>query len=813
MAKDVDVSESLSFQLTGLSCASCVHRAESALTSVDGVNSARVNLATGRADVTYQRPAKAAEIFAAANDAGYPAAIEEVALDVEGATCASCVSRIEAALRGVDGVQSATMNLATGAAHVLAVAGTAQTALVGAVSGAGYVATLPQSRVERVDRHAQDAASLRSRFLWAALLTLPVFATEMGGHLFAPLHLWIGTTVGHDLSRYIQFAVISVVLFWPGAMFFLKGLPALWHRRPDMNSLVALGAGAAWAYSSLVTFAPELFPPDARQVYFESAGVIVTLILLGRLLEARAKGRTGDAIKQLISLAPEIARVEREGKIVEINANQLAAGDIVHIRPGERAPVDGVITKGQSHVDESMLTGEPLPVAKQTGDAITGGTLNGTGALAYRATAVGSATVLARIVGIVEHAQATKLPVQAVVDRVTMWFVPAVLLTAAVTVAIWLAVGPEPVLSNALVAGVSVLIIACPCAMGLATPTSIMVGTGRAAELGVLFRGGNALQALQNAQVVALDKTGTLTAGKPEMTEMILADGHERAEVLAILAAVETKSEHPIAQAIARAGAELRLPEVEEFTSLTGRGAKASVGDHSVLIGSSRLMAEEGVETARFEPDLDRIASAGKTPVVAAIDGQITAVLAVSDPIKPTTREAIDSLHDMGLKVAMLTGDTGATAHAIATELGIDTVRAELLPVDKLSAIQELRANFGSVAFVGDGINDAPALAEADAGLAIGTGTDVAIEAAGVVLMSGDLRGVVCALSISRAVMKNVRQNLFWAFGYNILLIPVAAGVMFPLLGVLLSPELAAGAMALSSVFVVTNALRLRKAT
>jgi Cu+-exporting ATPase len=578
-----------------------------------------------------------------------------------------------------------------------------------------------------------------------------------------------------------------------------------------MNSLVAVGTAAAWIYSTLAVFAPAVFPDGTRAVYFEAAAVICTLILAGRMLEARAKGRAGAAIARLVGLQPKSARVLRGDATEEMPLDALATGDLVLVRPGERLPVDGVVAAGESAVDESMITGEPVPVVKARGDVVTGGTVNGTAALTIRATAVGHDTVLARIIRLVEEAQGAKLPIQRLVDRVTRVFVPVVLVLAVLTVAAWLVFAPEGSKTLALVAGVSVLIIACPCAMGLATPMSILVGTGRAAELGVLFRRGDALQKLADARVVAFDKTGTLTRGKPEVTEIVMAEGVARDEVLPLIAAVEAASEHPLAAAVTRAW-EGDLPQATGVRALTGRGVTGQVGEARVLVGSARLLREEGVDTAALDGVVARVAAEARTPVMAAVDGRAVAVLAIADPVKPEAAEALAGLHTAGLSAAMVTGDTEATARAIARELGIDTVLAEVLPKGKAEAVAELRARYGAVAFVGDGINDAPALAAADTGIAIGTGTDVAIEAADVVLMSGDPRGVVTALDLSAATMRNIRQNLFWAFAYNAALIPVAAGVLYPATGLMLSPILAAGAMALSSVFVVTNALRLRRA-
>jgi P-type Cu+ transporter len=646
--------------------------------------------------------------------------------------------------------------------------------------------------------------------LFAAALALPVFILEMGAHLVPAFHHVIADTIGMQTSWIIQFILTTLVLFGPGRVFFAKGLPALFKGAPDMNSLVALGTGAAWTYSVVATFLPTLIRADMRAVYFEAAAVIVVLILLGRLLEARAKGRTGAAIQALMGLQARQARVLRAGKLVAVDVDALVVGDIITLRPGERVPVDGTVTEGSSPVDESMMTGEPVPVVKTTGDALTGGTVNGQGGLTFAATRVGKDTTLAQIIRMVTEAQGAKLPIQDVVDRVTLWFVPAVLALAMLTVAVWLAVGPDPTL--ALVAGVSVLIIACPCAMGLAVPTSIMVGSGRAAEMGVLFRKGAALQQLADVSVIAFDKTGTLTEGKPHLTDLVLADGFDRADVLRLAAAVEAKSEHPIGAAIVNAArAEvLGAAEVSDFRAIAGFGVSATVDGRRVLIGADRLLARDGIATDALAATETALAERGRTALFVAIDGQAAAVIAVADPVKPGSAVAIAALKAKGLKIAMITGDKRETAEAIAREIGIDHVVAGVLPDGKVAALDQLRAQ-GKIAFVGDGINDAPALAHADIGIAIGTGTDVAIETADLVLMSGDLRGVVNAVAVSQATMRNIRQNLGWAFGYNVALVPMAAGVLYPVFGLLLSPVFAAAAMALSSVSVVSNALRLRR--
>jgi len=806
--------ETISLPIEGMTCASCVGRVERALKAVPGVLGASVNLATERAEVRLSGPLDRAELIRAVEDVGYTVAASTVELAIEGMTCASCVGRVERALRAVPGVTDATVNLATERATVKGSADAAT--LIKAVADVGYEARpVDRSGAANAEAEAQKEEERRvlSRdLLVAAGLTLPVFALEMGSHVIPGLHHLIASTIGIGTSWMIQFVLTTLVLAFPGIRFYQKGIPALLRAAPDMNSLVAVGTLAAYAYSLVATFAPGLLPAGTVNVYYEAAAVIVTLILLGRVLEARAKGRTSEAIKRLVGLQAKTARVRRGASVIEIEVADVAPGDIVEVRPGERVPVDGEVIEGESWIDESMITGEPLPVAKSAGATVTGGTVNQTGAFAFRATAVGGDTMLAQIIRMVEEAQGSKLPIQGLVDKITMWFVPAVMTLAALTFGVWFFFGPDPALTFGLVNAVAVLIIACPCAMGLATPTSIMVGTGRGAELGVLFRKGDALQGLQDARVVALDKTGTLTEGKPTLTDLVLADGFQRADVLSRIAAVEAKSEHPIARAIVEAAeAEgLTLPALSRFESVTGFGVAAEAGGIRVEIGADRYMVKLGHDVGTFADAAARLADEGKSPLYAAIGGRLAAIIAVADPIKETTPEAIRALHALGLKVAMITGDNRRTAEAIARRLGIDEVVAEVLPDGKVAAIKRLKS-LGSVAFVGDGINDAPALAESDVGLAIGTGTDVAIEAADVVLMSGSLKGVPNAIALSRATMRNIRQNLFWAFAYNAALIPVAAGALWPVSGVLLSPVFAAGAMALSSVFVLGNALRLRR--
>ncbi|MBX9468274.1 MAG: heavy metal translocating P-type ATPase [Rhizobium sp.] len=843
-----------------MTCASCVRRVEKAVASVPGVAESAVNFATETLSVTPGEGFSAEALLAAIEKAGYEAKAQTVVLEIEDMTCASCVSRVEKALKSVPSVETASVNLATGEAVVKVLGGVqALPALSAAVAKAGYAVRLsggdepggdgaeknatagqglqPDARPSglasagdsREARREREISGLKRDFLIALVLTLPLFVMEMGGHLYPPLHHVLMDVFPGNTLYLLQFALATAVLAGPGRRFYLKGIPALLRFAPDMNALVAIGTGAAYLHSLVTTFAPGLLPVDARHVYYEAATVIVTLILLGRLLEARAKGRTGAAIRKLAGLQAKTARVERDGKTRDVALSEVKIGDVVVVRPGERIPVDGRVIDGASAVDEAMISGEPIPVEKGPGATVIGGTVNGSGSFRFEATGVGADMMLSRIIRMVQEAQGAKLPIQKLVDEVTAWFVPAVIGIAVVTFLIWLIVGPDPAYTHGLVAAVAVLIIACPCAMGLATPTSIMVGTGRAAELGVLFRKGEALQSLAGIDWVVMDKTGTITAGKPEVSEIVTAEGFDEAEVLRLTASLEARSEHPLADAIVRA-AEARaiaLSDVDNVEAVAGFGVTGMVEGRRIAAGADRFMVKLGVmqepianlspqgggaSTADLQATVTRLADEGASPLYVAIDGKLAAAIAVADPIKPTSARAIAALKARGLKLMMVTGDNARTAHAVAKKAGIDAVVAEVLPEGKVSAIKELQAKGERVAFVGDGINDAPALATADAGIAIGTGTDVAIESADVVLVNGDLMGALHAIELSDRVMANIRQNLFWAFGYNVALIPVAAGLLYPLFGVTFSPMLGAAAMGLSSVFVLTNALRLKKA-
>ena len=827
-----DVLSRATLGVEGMTCAACSGRVERALRAVPGVHEATVNLATERATVQFDAAeATPLALAEAVQRAGYGVRTEEVTFAVGGMTCAACVGRVEKALRGADGVVEASVNLATERARVRYASGTDVETLYEAVRRTGYdvVEAAAGTSVEDAEAEARalDRQRLRRRLLWAAGLTLPLFLLEMVPMAIPGGMAWVDGLVPMRTRWLVAFALATAVQFGPGWRFYRAGWAAARHGAPDMNTLVALGTTAAYGYSVVATFLPGVLPEGAVHVYYEASATIITLILLGKWFEARAKGQTSDAVRALLGLRAETARVVRDGGTgngpveTEVPIEDVAVGDVVRVRPGEKVPVDGVVTDGTSYVDESMVTGEPVPVAKGAGAEVVGGTVNQAGALLVRTTHVGADTVLAQIVRLVEEAQASRPAIQALADRVVAVFVPIVLVIAALVFGVWLVVGPSPALTYALVAAVSVLIIACPCAMGLATPVSVMVGTGKAAELGVLFRKGEALQTLSEADVVALDKTGTLTEGRPTLTDVALAPEADvdEATLVRLVAAVEVPSEHPVARAIVRAADErgLEVPTASDFQAVPGFGVRGVVEGRRVEVGADRFMAQIGLDVAPLADAAGALAAEGKTPLYAAVDGELVAALAVADPDKATTGAAIEALHRAGLRVAMITGDNGATAEAVARRLGIDEVLAEVLPAEKAQAVADLQREGGRdgraarVAFVGDGINDAPALAQADVGVAIGTGTDVAIEAADVVLMRGDLTALVEARALSAATLRNVKQNLFWAFAYNVVLIPVAAGALYPALGVLLSPVLGAAAMGLSSVFVLTNALRLRR--
>jgi P-type Cu+ transporter len=756
---------------------------------------------------------------------------ERADLPLLGMHCAACANRIEQALKTAPGVEDASVNFATARATVRFDPGSTDTeALRQVVRDTGYDALAPAPQpgpgagqtspeeVQEAETRAREAEYARQKwnFLVALVLTLPVAFLAMAGHAIPALE----PVLNFPGRNWLELVLTTLVLFGPGREFFTGAWNAARHRAADMNTLVAVGTFSAYGYSIVTTVAPQLFHGIAGEgirgttsslgVYYEVAAIIITLILMGRLLEARARSKTGSAIRALMGLQARTARIERNGAEQDILIEQVRVGDVVLVRPGEKVPVDGEVIDGSSTVDESMLTGEPLPVSKKSGDTVIGATINRTGAFRMRATRVGRDTVLQQIVRMVQEAQGSKAPIQRLADTIAGYFVPVVLCIAVATFVVWFDVAPiDRRLTMALLTFVSVLIIACPCALGLATPTAIMVGTGRGAQSGILIKGGEALETAHRVTTVVLDKTGTITEGRPAVTD-VLPSGLEQDELLRLAASAERASEHPLGEAVVRSAQDrgLHLSQPQDFHAVAGHGIEATVDGRKVLIGNARLMTERGITPD--EEAAGRLASEGKTPVFVAVDGKPAGIIAIADPVKPTSRAAIEKLHALGLDVVMLTGDNRHTAEAIARQVGIRRVLAEVLPEAKGAEVKRLQEAGEVVAMVGDGINDAPALAQADMGIAMGSGTDVAMEAADITLVRGDLDGVISSIALSRATIRNVKQNLFFAFIYNILGIPLAAGVLYPFTGWLLSPIIASGAMALSSVSVVTNALRLR---
>ena len=811
------MTRTTTLSITGMTCASCVARLERALSRTPGVESASVNLATERATVVHDPQVASVEsLLAAVSDAGYEASPVQdgsaghVRLALTGLTCASCVARVEKALRRVSGVEDAAVNLATMMADIRCSTPAPPVGdLVAAVEDAGYGAAVVTEGLNAAgegpheDVHASEAKDLLRKLVVSAAAAVALMALSFLT-MAPPL-----ASVPQRTINWLELVLATPVQFWAGRRFYSAAWKAARHGTSDMNTLIAVGTSAAYFYSVVVTAAPGALGEGAK-VYFDTSVTIIALILLGRWLEARAKTAATAAIRSLIQLQPRTARVVRDGRELDIPASDVRPGDLVVVRPGERIPVDGVVVSGTSVVDESMLTGESMPVEKAPGDSVIGATVNRTGSFRFEATRVGRDTVLAHIIRLVEEAQGSKAPVQRLADVVAAYFVPAVILIAIGTFVVWFALGAG--LARAMMASVAVLIIACPCALGLATPTAIMVGTGRGAQMGVLIRSGEALEILHRANVVVLDKTGTVTAGAPAVTSVVPLGGASEDGVLRLAASAERVSEHPLGEAVVARARErgLDLPEPAGFRSVTGRGVEAVVDGGAVLVGSLAFMRERGVDVGDAPQVVADASSAGRTTLVVAADGTAIGVIAVEDPVRPEAAAAIAALRQMGLRVAMITGDQRATAEAVARKVGVERVLAEVLPGDKAREVKRLQAEGAIVAMVGDGINDAPALAQADVGLAMGSGTDIAMEAAQATLVRGDLRALVDAIALSRATMRVIWQNLLWAFGYNVVLIPVAAGALYGRFGISLDPMLAAAAMAFSSVSVVGNSLRLR---
>jgi len=811
-----NANQTVTLPIGGMSCASCAARIEKGLRNLSGIKEANVNLATEKAVVTYDPQVLNEEgLIRTIEDLGYKVPLpenksEKMVISVGGMTCAACVRKVEKALAALDGVSEASVNLATEKATVLYQPGLLEKAdFRKVIEDLGYeVCGFDEILADRERQaRAEEIRRQKRKFVFSACLTAAAFIGS-----FPEWFPWWPKVLREPITLFI---LTTPVQFWAGWQFYRGFWSALKHRTSDMNTLIAVGTSAAYVYSTVVTFFPGVFRAYGLElgVYYDTAAMIITLILLGKLLEAIAKGHTSEAIKRLMGLRVKTARIIREGVELDIPVEEVRQGDWVVVCPGEKIPVDGIVREGNSAVDESMLTGESIPVEKSPGERVMGATINKTGSFKFEATKVGKETVLAQIIKLVEEAQGSKAPIQRLADRVASVFVPTVILIALATFAVWLIFGPSPAFTFALLNFVAVLIIACPCAMGLATPTAIMVGTGRGAENGILIKSGESLETVHRVKTVIFDKTGTLTQGKPEVTDVAASDGFKEEQVLSWAASVEKGSEHPLGEAIVHAAKEkgMQLSAVEAFEAIPGQGVKARIDGQQLLLGNLRLMEENGVQVDGLRDRAERLAGEGKTPMIVALDGRAAGVVAVADTLKPNTLEAVEALHRMGLEVIMITGDNERTAKAVASQVGIDRVLAEVLPWEKSQQVKKLQEEGKVVAMVGDGINDAPALAQADVGIAIGTGTDVAMESSDITLITGDLRAVIAAIQLSRRTIRTIKQNLFWAFIYNILGIPIAAGILYPFWGILLNPMIASAAMAMSSVSVVSNSLRLKR--
>jgi P-type Cu+ transporter len=809
-------SATVSLPIMGMTCASCVARIEKELRQQPGVKEASVNLAVEKASVVYDlavtNPQNLVRVI---ENLGYRlppfSGQEKMTIAVGGMTCAACVSRVERALKKVPGVADANVNLATEKATVLFQPGSVgRENLRQAIEEAGYqIRGFEEAGLADREREARrrEIRLQKRKFVFSAVLAAVIFFGSMTG--------WFPWWPKTLQEYWFLFLLATPVQFWAGWQFYRGFWLALKHKTSDMNTLIAVGTSAAYGYSSIVTFFPEAFQSFGMKlgVYYDTSAMIIALILLGKMLEAIAKGHTSEAIKRLMGLKSKTARIIRDGRELDIPVDEVLHGDRVMVRPGEKIPVDGIVREGSSAVDESMLTGESLPVEKRPGDLVMGATINKTGSFTFEATKVGRETALAQIIRLVEEAQGSKAPIQRLADRVASVFVPVVILISLLTFTVWMILGPKPAFTLALLNFVAVLIIACPCALGLATPTAIMVGTGRGAENGILIKNGESLEMIHKINTIVFDKTGTLTLGKPTVTNIVGLDGFQEVEILRLAASVERGSEHPLGEAIVQAAREkkLDLKTVKEFQAIPGQGIQGKIDGQQWLLGNIKLMEEKGVHIDSLRSPAESLANEGKTPMMIARDREAVGIVAVADTLKPHSRGAVEALQHMGLEVIMITGDNPQTARAIALQLGIDRVLAEVLPWEKSLQVKKLQEEGKGVAMVGDGINDAPALAQADVGIAIGTGTDVAMEASDITLITGDLGAVVAAIQLSRRTIRTIKQNLFWAFVYNLLGIPVAAGILYPFWGVLLNPMIASAAMAMSSVSVVSNSLRLKR--
>lgn len=799
--------------IRGMSCASCVRRIEAGMAKLEGVKEISVNLAAEKATILYGPSViPVSRLVKEITSLGYETQVEEVIIPIRGMSCASCVAKIETKLRNLSGVMEAIVNLGTEKATVHFLPSLhSPSDLREAIRDIGYEPLEVTDEPTMVDHEKQarerEIRKLGLKTLVGTLLSIPLLL-GMLSEWFSSIPTWL-------TNHFVQFLLATPVHLWVGWQFHVGFWKALRHRTADMNTLISIGTNAGYIYSVLVTFTPALFIREGLMagVYFETVAILHTLILLGRFLEARAKGRTSEAIKKLVGLQAKTARVIRNGQEVDIPVEEVRVGDLILVRPGEKIPVDGVVHEGASAVDESMLTGESLPVEKRPGSEVFGATLNKAGSFYFKATKVGKETVLAQIIKLVEAAQGSKPPIQKMADKIAGIFVPIVIGIALVSFGVWYFWGPQPALIFALSNFMAVLLIACPCSIGLAAPTAVMVGIGKGAENGILFRGAEALELASKLTTIVFDKTGTLTNGEPSVTDLITREGVDQKDLLRYAASAEKGSEHPLGEAIVKRAREegLSLETVEAFEAIPGHGIEAKVAGTNLLLGNLKLMREREVPLKGLEKEVERLADEGKTPVFVAMDGRVAGIIAVADTLKPNSKEAVAALHRLGLEVVMITGDNKLTAKAIARQVGIDRILAEVLPQDKAEEVKRLQAEGKVVAMVGDGINDAPALAQADVGIAIGTGTDVAMEASDITLITGDLKGIVTAIALSKRTLRIMKQNFFWAFIYNTSLIPVAAGILYPVAGILMNPVLAGAAMAFSSVSVVTNSLRLRR--
>ena len=800
--------------ILGMSCASCASTIQKGLSSLKGVDKANVNFATSKATVLYQpQLVKSEDLVSLVRKSGYNVGTASVEIPIQGMQCASCVQKIEKALLRMTGVLKASVNLATEKAKVEYIPSETSLAEIKRVieqTGYKVLEIPPEEELEDIERivRKKEYIKLKRKFFVGLILGIIIFLGSM-----PDLFPWTPDILN---NFFVLWMLATPVQFWIGWQFYKGAWGAFTHRNADMNTLIAVGTSAAYLYSVAATLFPSLFESGGLkpEVFFDTSAMIIVLILLGRLLEARAKGQTSEAIKKLIGLRPKTARVKREGKEIDIPVEEVLVGDVIIVRPGEKIPVDGIITDGKSSVDESMITGESMPAKKEAGDEVIGATINKTGSFQFRATKIGKDTALAQIIKLVQDAQGSKAPIQRLADVIAGYFVPIVISIAIVTFVVWFNFGPSPALTFALLNFVAVMIIACPCALGLATPTAVMVGTGKGAENGVLIKGGESLETAHKLDTVVFDKTGTLTKGEPEVTDIIVFNSYSEEEVLKYAASAEKVSEHPLGEAVIKKAIETQivLHDPKNFKAIEGHGIEAEVENVGVLLGNAKLLRDRNIEIKDLIEKAEYFAKDGKTPIYIALNGHAAGVIAVADTLKENSVQAVEKLKKLGLEVIMLTGDNRKTAQAMARRAGIDRVLPEVLPEDKVHEIKKLQSEGKKVAMVGDGINDAPALAQADVGIAIGSGTDVAMEASDITLIKGDLQGVVSAIELSKRTIRVIKQNLFWAFFYNVAGIPIAAGVLYPFFGILLNPIFASAAMAFSSVSVVSNSLRLRRA-